>query len=86
VWGHDFLASGLDDRPQIFEVFMANVMDKGHQDMIVPITTSGLVGMKLLIRLRDENRINKAPSIIYLDSAHGNDETFMGLSTTWDLV
>ena len=42
--------------------------------------------MKLLIRLRDENRINEAPSIIYLDSAHEKDETFIELSTAWNLV
>jgi hypothetical protein len=65
---------------------MANVLDKGHQDMIVPIVASGLVGMKLLIRLKAENRIQESPGMIYLDSAHEVDETFMELSTAWNLV
>ena len=86
VAGHDFLATGLDGRPRIFDTFMANVLDKGHQDMIVPIVASGLVGMKLLIRLKAENRIQESPGMIYLDSAHEVDETFMELSTAWNLV
>ena len=84
--GHDYLATGPDGRPRIYDTFMANVFDRGHQDMIVPIMTSGLVGMKLLIRLKEENRIQEAPSIIYLDSAHEKDETYIELTTAWKLI
>ena len=84
--GHNFLASGLDGRPRIFDTFMANVLDKGHQDMIVPIMASGLIGMKLLIRLKKESRIHEAPSIMYLDSAHEADETFLELKMAWNVI
>lgn len=42
--------------------------------------------MKLLIRLKAEKRIQESPGMIYLDSAHEVDETFMELSTAWNLV
>jgi hypothetical protein len=84
--GHDFLAMGLDGRPRIFETFMANVIDKGHQDLILPMTVGGLVGMKLLLRLKQQGRISQLPGIIYLDSAHEKDETYLELMQAWDLL
>lgn len=83
---HDFLATSSSGRPQIFETFMANVVDKGHQDMILPVVVGGLVGMKLLGRLFEDGRITKMPDVIYLDSAHEKDETYLELKQAWIIL
>lgn len=86
IGGHDFLITGLDGRPRVFETFMANVIDKGHQNMILPVVAGGLIGMKLLVRLKTEGRIDQLPGIIYLDSAHEKDETYLEITQAWDLL
>ena len=83
---HNFLATGADGRPRIFETFMANVADLGHEDMILPIVVGGLVGMKLLARMKERGRIDKLPDIIYLDSAHEKDETYLELTQAWAIL
>ena len=83
---HNFLATGADGRPRIFETFMANVADLGHEDMILPIVVGGLVGMKLLARMKERGRIDKLPDIIYLDSAHEKDETYLELTQAWTIL
>ncbi|EJK70119.1 hypothetical protein THAOC_08549 [Thalassiosira oceanica] len=85
-FGHDFLDTGPDGRPQIFERFLANVADKGHQDMVLPIVVGGLVGMKLIDRFHKTGRIDQLPSVIYLDSAHEKDETFLELEQAWKVL
>jgi hypothetical protein len=42
--------------------------------------------MRLLLRLRAEGRIGSLPEVIYLDSAHEFDETFIELKTAWGLL
>lgn len=83
---HNFLDTGPDGRPRIFERFMANVADKGHQDMVLPVVVGGLVGMKLIDRFHQSGRIDRLPSVIYLDSAHEKDETFLELEQAWKIL
>ena len=92
-WEHNDRAKGnwrllrlQDCRPTIFDRFLANVTEAGHQDIILPVTVTSLVGMKLLSRLLDEKRIARAPDVIYLDSAHEPDETFLELASAWRLL
>jgi len=64
---------------------MTIVINKGRQDMIVPIVDGGLVAMKLLGRLK-KGRIDHLPGIIYLDRAHEKEETYLELIQAWDLL
>jgi predicted O-methyltransferase YrrM len=73
-------------RPTIYDRFMANVTAAGHGDIILPVAATSIVGMKLLRRLRAEGRISSLPSVIYLDSAHEPDETFLELQNCWALL
>lgn len=84
--GHNFLSTGPNGRPQIFEIFMANLIDKGHQDMVLPIVVGGLVGMKVIDRLKRQGRIEQLPGVIYLDSAHEKDETYLELEQAWAIL
>jgi cephalosporin hydroxylase len=73
-------------RPTIYERFLANVVAAGHADIILPITMTSIVGIKLLRRLASERRLSTLPSVIYLDSAHEPDETLLELQHCWDLL
>jgi predicted O-methyltransferase YrrM len=73
-------------RPTIYDRFLANVAAAGHDDIILPITATSIVGIKLLRRLLREGRISAVPGVIYLDSAHEPDETFLELRNCWDLL
>ncbi len=73
-------------RPTIYDRFLANVQAAGHADVILPIATSSIVGLKLIQRLFDEGRIPGVPTVIYLDSAHEQDETFLELTNCWNVL
>lgn len=76
---------GLDKgRPTIYDRFLANVMQAGHDDIILPINCTSIVGVKLIQRLYQESRLSKIPSVIYLDSAHEEDETFLEIHRCWE--
>jgi hypothetical protein len=73
-------------RPTIYERFLANIAAAGHEDIILPIAATSIVGIRLLRRLADEQRLAALPDVIYLDSAHEPDETLLGLRNCWDLL
>lgn len=73
-------------RPTIYDRFIANVVEAGHDDIIIPIQCTAMVGLKLLKRLKEAGRISELPQVIYLDSAHELDETYVELKTAWDLL
>ena len=83
---HDYLDMGVDGRPRVFDRFKANVLDKRHEDMILPIQATGLVGMKLILKLKQEGRISDLPQMLYLDSAHEEGETYLELQTAWKIL
>ena len=66
--------------------FMANAVEAGQGDAIIPIQATSLVAMKLLLRLQTEGRLHFRPEVVYLDSAHEKDETFMELTLAWELL
>jgi hypothetical protein len=72
--------------PTIKQRFLANVKHAGMQDIIFPLGTTSLIGLKLLLRLYKQKRISERPQVIYLDSAHEEDETFLELKTAWELL
>jgi len=75
-----------DCRPTIYERFLANILRSGHSDIILPLTMTSTVGIKLLRRLVAEQRLSALPEVVYLDSAHEPDETLLELLLAWDLL
>jgi predicted O-methyltransferase YrrM len=73
-------------RPTIYERFLANVRAAGHEDVIVPIVCTSLVGIRLLESLLAERRLRARPEVIYLDSAHEPGETLLELQRAWGLL
>jgi predicted O-methyltransferase YrrM len=73
-------------RPTIYDRFLANVVAAGHADIILPIAATSTVGLKLLSRLLAEGRLSRLPEVIYLDSAHEPDETFLELRNCWNVL
>lgn len=73
-------------RPTIFDRFVANVDAAGHNDVILPVTATATVGIRLLGRLLAQGRIPCRPEVIYLDSAHEAEETLLELRLGWDLL
>jgi cephalosporin hydroxylase len=75
-----------DCRPTIYERFLANILSRGHHDVILPIMTTSSVGLKLLPRLVQEQRLSVLPQVIYLDAAHEVDETLLEVKSSWALL
>lgn len=75
-----------EGRPTIYDRFLANVVAAGHSDIILPIMATSSVGTKLLQRLYAHGRLWQRPEVIYLDSAHEPDETFLELNNCWRLL
>jgi hypothetical protein len=83
--GFTFL--GLSEgKPRIYDKFRANIVASGHNDSVIPIPCTSVVGMRLIRRLYDEHRISQLPQVIYLDSAHEEHETLMELKLAWNLL
>jgi hypothetical protein len=72
--------------PTIYKRFLANCKNSGFENKIFPINATTSVGIKLLQRLFNQNRITSLPNYIYLDSAHEKDETFIELSLCWNCL
>jgi hypothetical protein len=72
--------------PTIYKRFLANCSFSGFENMIMPINATTSVGIKLLERLHNQNRISSLPNYIYLDSSHEINETFIELSLCWNIL
>lgn len=88
AWEQDLVRSGkwrflglVNGAPTIRQRFLANVKDAGFEDVITPLPATGIVGMNVLERVS-----NYRPDVVYVDSAHEEDETFLELSTAWDFL
>lgn len=65
--------------PTIYKRFLTNT--RKYKNKIVPINCTAVTGIKLLARLfYMQKRISCVPSVIYLDSAHYKNETFLEIS------
>ena len=73
-------------RPTIYDRFIANVVKSDVSDIVLPIPCTSMVGIRLIGALHKEKRISSRPDVIYLDSAHEVDETFMELRKSWGLL
>ena len=72
--------------PTIYKRFLANCKYNGFENKILPINATTSVGIKLLQRLFQQNRITSLPNYIYLDSAHEKYETFIELTLCWNCL
>jgi predicted O-methyltransferase YrrM len=93
IWEAELAASGkwrflglVNGRPSIYERFLANVLQAGYQDSVLPIQTTSVVGLRLIERLFAEGRISQLPEVIYLDSAHEAGETLIELELAWAVL
>lgn len=59
--------------PTVFDQFMANVVARGDQDIVLPLVASSTVGLRAL------DRLGLRASLAYLDGAHELEETFLEL-------
>jgi hypothetical protein len=82
-WKYLNLENGV---PTIRQRFLSNVFHSGNSESILPLSATSSVGLKFLKRLIDDGRISQAPNLIYLDSAHEKDETYMELKLCFDLL
>jgi predicted O-methyltransferase YrrM len=76
----------VNGRPSIYDRFLANIISSKHNDIILPVMTTSIVGLKLLLRLHAEKRIPQLPDVIYLDSAHLAGETMLELRLCWSVL
>lgn len=72
--------------PTIYKHFLANCVNDGLQHVVLPINCTANVGLKLLLRLKNEKRISSLPNYIYIDSAHEPDETLTELRNSWAIL
>ena len=88
AWEQDLVRQGkwrflglVNGAPTIRQRFLANVKDAGFEGVITPLPATGIVGINVLERVS-----NYRPDVVYVDSAHEEDETFLELSTAWDFL
>jgi predicted O-methyltransferase YrrM len=85
--GRPYKFIGFEDGlPTIYKRFIANVLFSGNSDVITPIQATSIVAIKLIERLYSQNRISALPDVIYLDSAHEADETYLELVNAWRIL
>ena len=73
-------------RPTILDRFLGNVKEAGIEDAILPLPTTSTIGMRLIERFLEEGKLQKGPGVIYLDSAHEWDETYLELEIAWRIL
>lgn len=73
-------------RPTLYDRFMSNVISAGLDYSVLPLPVTGMVGMRLLERFREDGKLDKGPGVIYLDSAHEWYETYIELVTAWRIL
>jgi predicted O-methyltransferase YrrM len=84
---NDFKFLKLENgEPTIRKRFLANVKHFGFEKQILPIQATGIVGLRLIKRLYENQKISLLPDMIYLDSAHEKDETYIELKSALDVL
>ena len=82
-WKYLQLENGM---PTMSKRFLSNVFHSGNSESILPLCATSSVGLKFLKRLIGDGRISQDPGLIYLDSAHEKDETYLELKLCFDLL
>lgn len=66
--------------PHLYEQFLANVLHRGHQDVIVPLPIASLSAAQLL-KVR-----GLKPDLIHIDGGHGYLEVKADIESYWPLL
>lgn len=72
--------SPVNGRPQVYEQFVANVIGHNFTNIILPFSTTSILGARFL------HIFNFRPQVIFLDSAHEQGETLIELALFWPLL
>lgn len=67
-------------RPSLYYQFIANVMQKGHSDMILPLSLDSLNGARLLKLLKI------VPDLVYVDASHEQGDALRDYEAYWELI
>lgn len=67
-------------KPQLYDIFMSNVMANNLQDVIFPLTLPSIVAARLV------GHLNWKVDVIYIDSAHEVGETLVELILYYQLL
>mmetsp|Transcript_66856 Transcript_66856/g.157523 ORF Transcript_66856/g.157523 Transcript_66856/m.157523 type:complete len:339 (-) Transcript_66856:46-1062(-) len=74
-----------DGTIKLFERFKANVRQSGVQQCVLPLPATSVVALKVVESLAQRQTI-PWPQVIYLDSAHAEDETLLELRLAWQAL
>lgn len=72
-------------QPRLYEQFMLNVAGKNVSDVVIPVRTSAIVGLKYVLSLMSSGRV-PPPGVIYLDAAHEYPETELEIQFAWEVL
>jgi hypothetical protein len=72
--------------PTIRERFLENVRAAGFRDRILPFPVTSTVGIEILRTLLTEDRLSEPPSVVYLDAAHDEEETYLEIVRAFKLL
>ncbi|CAF1103702.1 unnamed protein product [Didymodactylos carnosus] len=78
--GQHRLMSVHGGRPTVYEQFVANIVDMKLTEMILPFSTTSILGARFL------QQHKFFPQLIYFDSAHLPGETLVELELYWQLL
>lgn len=74
---------GDDGLPKILRQFVSHVTASGHADIVLPLLGTSTAVLRALRRLHTSGLLTDHPQVIYLDSSHERDETFLELELAW---
>lgn len=75
-----------EGRPHLMDQFIHTVLDSDTQEYIVPQQTTSIVGLRSLLRHAHHNPTGIRPDVVYLDSAHELDETYVEAVSAYKIV
>lgn len=67
-------------RPSLYYQFMGNVIQRGHQDIILPLSLDSLNGARLL------KLLGIVPSLVYVDASHEEGDALRDYEAYWELL
>lgn len=73
-------------RPRMYDRFLANIRELGHDDLVVPVCASAIVGLRYIGLMVEFEKLDTLPQVIYIDSAHETDETLLELTVAWQTL
>ncbi len=74
---HPYYRNGY---PMLFYQFLANVMNRGCQDHIVPFPNTSLIGARWFAKQKIQ------ADVIYVDGSHEEDDVYLDLKSYWPIL